>query len=338
MKKSDFQFDIPEELIAQYPRKRGKSKLFVLHRDSGKFEHKNFIDLIHYLNEGDCLVINDTKVIPARFYGFRESTGGKLEILLVERISEKRWKALISPGRKGKVGDVLVLEDKFKCRVEEIEEKTGERIVRFEDDKDLLNFGTVPLPPYIERKPRGDDSIRYQTIYAEKEGSIAAPTAGLHFDRKILKEFTRKGVNIASITLHVGPGTFRPVRGERIEEYEIESERFEVGGKSAEIINRTIENEGDIFAVGTTTVRVLETAVGESGKVAVKKGRTNLFIYPPYRFKVVDHLVTNFHLPGSTLIMLVSAFATKELILNAYNSAISKRYKFYSYGDAMIIL
>ncbi len=338
MKKSDFQFDLPEQFIAQYPRERGKSKLFVLHRRSGKFEHKTFRDIIEYLEEGDCLVINDTRVIPARFYGLRESTRGKLELLLVEKIGDKRWKALISPGRKAKVGNALILEDRFRCLVEGIDAETGERIVRFENDKNLLKFGSVPLPPYIERDPTGEDNTRYQTVYAAKEGSIAAPTAGLHFDQKTLFDFARKGVDIASITLHVGPGTFRPVRTERIEDHKMESERYELSKGAAEIINRAIERGKEIFAVGTTTVRVLEALADENGKVRVEKGRTALFIYPPYTFNVVDHMVTNFHLPGSTLIMLVSAFASREIILKAYNIAISKRYKFYSYGDAMLIL
>lgn len=338
MKRSDFQFDLPGELIAQYPRERGKSKLFVLHRRSGKFEHRTFRDIIQYLKEGDCLVINDTRVITARFRGFRESTEGKLELLLVEKISDKRWKVLVSPGKKGRVGDIIILEDKFRCRVEKIEDKTYERIVRFEDDKALLKFGSIPLPPYIKRRPTKEDNSRYQTIFATKEGSVAAPTAGLHFDKKTLKEFKRQGVDIVSITLHVGPGTFRPVKEERIEDHVMESERYRVGEKAAKTINKAINRGGKIITAGTTTLRVLETLVDENGKVKSGKGRTNLFIYPPYNFKVVNHLITNFHLPGSTLIMLVSAFATRKMILKAYKTAISRGYKFYSYGDAMMIL
>ena len=338
MKKSDFQFDLPSRLIAQYPRERGKSKLFILHRRTGKFEHKKFRDIIKYIKKGDCIVVNDTKVIPARFYGFRESTGGRLELLLIEKIKDKVWKVLISPGKKGKIGDVLILEDRIKCRVEGIIEKTGERIVIFEDDKDLLKFGNIPLPPYIKRSPTKDDYIRYQTVFAKKDGSIAAPTAGLHFDKKTLCYFTQKKVDIATVTLHIGPGTFRPVKKDNIENHKIESERYEVNEKSANIINKALNREGKIFAVGTTTVRVLETIVNENKSLSAKVGRTNLFIYPPYEFKIVDHLITNFHLPTSTLLMLVSAFAGRDLIIKAYENAILKDYKFYSYGDVMLIL
>jgi len=338
MKKSDFQFDLPSRLIAQYPGERGKSKLFILNRSSGKFEHKKFGDIIEHIKEGDCIVINDTKVIPARFYGFRESTGGKLELLLIEKIKDKIWKVLISPGKKGRIGDVLILEDKIRCRVLDIIEKTGERIVIFEDDKDLLRFGNVPLPPYIKRNPTKEDYIRYQTIFAEKDGSIAAPTAGLHFDKEILAYLSQKGVYIATITLHIGPGTFRPVKKDNIENHKIESERYEVNEKAANIINKALNRGGEVFAVGTTTVRVLETIADKDRSVSAKVGRTNLFIYPPYEFKIVDHLITNFHLPASTLLMLVSAFASRDLIIRAYETAISKGYKFYSYGDVMLIL
>jgi len=338
MKKSDFVFDLPKELIAQYPRDRGQSRLFVLYRKRRKFEHKSFKDIMQYVGKDDCLVINNSKVIPARFYGYRESSSGKLELLLIEKMDDKRWKVLIFPGRKGRVGDFLVLENKLRCRVLEIDEKTGERIVEFEDDKNLLEFGSVPLPPYIKRRPKREDKNRYQTIYAEKDGSVAAPTAGLHFDEETLKQFKGKGVEIAKVTLHVGPGTFRPVREEEIEKHEMESERYEISEEAAESINRSIARGGDIFAVGTTTVRVLETVADKEGRVREKKGRTDLFIYPPYKFKVVNHLITNFHLPGSTLIMLVSAFADKEIIFKAYRLAITRRYNFYSYGDAMLIL
>jgi S-adenosylmethionine:tRNA ribosyltransferase-isomerase len=338
MKKSDFQFDLPSRLIAQYPKERGESKLFILHRSSGKFEHKKFRDIIKYVKKGDCVVINDTKVIPARFYGFRESTGGKLELLLIEKIKDKVWKVLISPGKKAKVGDVLILEDKIRCKVDRIDEKTGERIVIFEDDKDLLKFGSVPLPPYIKRSPTEEDYIRYQTVFAEKDGSVAAPTAGLHFDKKILDYLGKKGIFIATVTLHIGSGTFRPVKKDNIENHKIESERYEVNEKASNIINKTLNRGGKIFAVGTTTVRVLETIADKKKGISAKAGRTNLFIYPPYEFKIVDHLITNFHLPASTLLMLVSAFAGRDLIIKAYETAVSKEYEFYSYGDVMLIL
>lgn len=338
MKKSDFFFELPDELIAQYPAERGESKLLILHRDSGEIEHKKFRKIIDYIKEGDCVVINDTKVIPARFYGYRESTNGKMEILLIEGIGDRRWKVLVSPGKKGRVGDVLVLENKFRCIVESIEEKTGERIVRFEDEEKLFEYGSVPLPPYISREATEIDKVRYQTIYAKREGAVAAPTAGLHFDQEILERLTNKGVKMATITLHVGPGTFRPVLVEDVNDHQMESERYEVKEVSSRIINETIENGGKIFAVGTTTVRVLETVARQENRIKSKKGRTNLFIYPPFKFKIVDHLITNFHLPGSTLIMLVSAFASGDRILHTYNIAIEKGYRFYSYGDAMLIL
>ncbi|MEA1913269.1 MAG: tRNA preQ1(34) S-adenosylmethionine ribosyltransferase-isomerase QueA [candidate division WOR-3 bacterium] len=338
MKKSDFLFDLPKELIAQFPRERGRSKLFVLHRDSRKFEHRNFPDLIDYINPGDCLVVNNSKVIPARFYGYRESTGGKVEILLVEKISMGRWKTIVSPGKKARIGDVLIVEDKFKTYVEEIDKNTGERILRFEEENNLLSYGSVPLPPYIERLPVNLDKKRYQTIYAEKDGSVAAPTAGLHFNKEALSKFKEKGVFIVGITLHVGPGTFRPVRVENLEEHNMESERFEVTEEVASSINRVIEEGGEIFAVGTTTVRALETVALPSGRIIPKKGRTNLFIHPSFKFKITNHLLTNFHLPGSTLIMLASAFASRDLILKSYEEAILKGYRFYSYGDAMLIL
>lgn len=339
MKKIDFLFNLPQELIAQYPGEKGESRLLVLHRDSRQIKHKRFPDFAKYLKPGDCLVLNNSKVIPARLKGFRISTGGKVEILLVEKKSEKVWRALVFPGKKAKVSDVIVIDDKIKCTVEEIDNTTGERILRFQDsDDNPLRYGTVPLPPYIKRPAEDIDKKGYQTVYAEKDGSVAAPTAGLHFTNNVLNKLRNKGIEIAEITLHVGPGTFRPVRKENIEDHEMESERFKITEKAASIINRTKRNNGDVFAVGTTTVRALETAAEKEGKIREKKGRTALFIYPPYKFKIVDHLLTNFHMPGSTLIMLVSAFASRKTILNSYREAIKKEYRFYSYGDAMLIL
>ena len=339
MKKSDFLFDLPRELIAQYPREKGKSRLMVLKRDSGKIEHKSFLDIIDYINSEDCLVLNNSKVIPARINAFKASSGAKVEIFLVEKKSDDLWKAMVFPGKRARVGEVIALDDKVKCTVKSIDRDTGERILKFDRiDGNILDYGKTPLPPYIDRAPEDIDIKGYQTIYAKKEGSVAAPTAGLHFNKKILKNLERKCGNIAEITLHVGPGTFRPVRTEKIEEHKMESEFFTITGETASIINKTKKNGGKVFAVGTTTARVLESAAIKNGELTEKEGRTELFIYPPYEFKIVDHLLTNFHLPGSTLIMLVSALASREIILESYREAIKEKYRFYSYGDAMLIL
>jgi S-adenosylmethionine:tRNA ribosyltransferase-isomerase len=339
MKKSDFLFELPTELIAQYPKQKGKSRLMVVNRDSGKIEHKNFSDIADYLKADDCIVINNSRVIPARLKGFKISTGGEVEILLVEKKSDNLWKAMAFPGKRAKISDVISINDNIRCTVKEINKATGERTLQFEGTADdLLNYGTVPLPPYITRPPEDIDIDGYQTIYAEKDGSVAAPTAGLHFDKNILDMLENKGVKIAEVTLHVGPGTFRPVRTENIEEHKMESESFIITEKMATIINNTKKTGGSVFAVGTTTVRVLETAATEKGKLIEKEGRTDLFLYPPYEFKIVDHLLTNFHIPGSTLIMLVAAFASREMILKCYKEAIKEKYMFYSYGDAMLIL
>jgi len=339
MKLSDFLFDLPRELIAQYPRKKGESRLMVLYRDSGKIEHKNFSDIVDYLKVKDCLALNNSRVIPARLNGFKVSTGGKVEILLVEKKSDNLWKAMVFPGKKARVSDVIAINDKIKCTVKDIDGNTGERVLEFVGtDTDLLSYGTTPLPPYITRPPEEIDIKGYQTIYAEKDGSVAAPTAGLHFNKNILDKLKNKCGTITEVTLHVGPGTFRPVRTENIEEHKMESESYTITKETASIISQTKKNGGKVFAVGTTTVRVLETAAIEKGKLSKKEGRTDIFIYPPYEFKIVDHLLTNFHLPGSTLIMLVSAFASREMILSSYEEAIKEKYTFYSYGDAMLIL
>jgi len=339
MKKSDFLFDLPRELIAQYPRKKGESRLMVLHRDSGKIEHKSFFDIVDYLKVKDCLALNNSRVIPARLNGFKVSTGGKVEILLVEKKSDNLWKALVFPGKRTKVSDVIAINDKVKCTVKSLDKSTGERILKFEGiNENLLNYGTTPLPPYITRPPEEIDIKGYQTIYAEKDGSVAAPTAGLHFNKNILDKLRNKCGTITEVTLHVGPGTFRPVRAENIEEHKMESESYTITKETASIINKTKKNGGNIFAVGTTTVRVLETAATGKDKISEKEGRTDIFIYPPYEFKIVDHLLTNFHIPGSTLIMLVAAFASREMILSCYKEAIKEKYTFYSYGDAMLIL
>jgi S-adenosylmethionine:tRNA ribosyltransferase-isomerase len=339
MKTSDFLFDLPRELIAQFPREKGTSRLMVLHRHSGKIEHKRFSDILDYITPKDCLVLNNSKVIPARINAFKVSTGSKVEILLVEKKSDNLWKALVFPGKRARVADLIAIDDKVKCTVLSIDRDTGERILKFKGTNgNLLDYGITPLPPYITRAPEDIDINGYQTIYAKKDGSVAAPTAGLHFNKKILNELERKCDKIAEITLHVGPGTFRPVRSENIEEHKMESEYFTITGDTASIINKTKKNGGSVFVVGTTTVRALESVAVKKGKLSKKEGRTDIFIYPPYDFKIVDHLLTNFHLPGSTLIMLVSAFASREIILDSYREAIKEKYKFYSYGDAMLIL
>jgi len=339
MKKSDFLYDLPPELIAQYPKEKGESRLMILHRNTGKIEHKDFRDIIDYIKPEDCLAVNNSKVIPARLKGFKASTGGKVELLLVEKKSDNIWKSLAFPGKRARISDVIIIDDNVKCEVENIDSETGERILRFEvTNGNLLNYGKTPLPPYINRPAEDVDIKGYQTIYAKKDGSVAAPTAGLHFNKKILDELKNKCGKIAEVTLHVGPGTFRPVRTEDIENHKMESEFFTITKETASIINHTKEDGGGVFAVGTTTVRAIESAAIEKGKIREKKVRTDIFIYPPYEFKIVDHLLTNFHLPGSTLIMLVSAFASREMILDCYREAIKEKYMFYSYGDAMLIL
>jgi S-adenosylmethionine:tRNA ribosyltransferase-isomerase len=321
MKKSDFSFDLPRELIAQYPREKGTSRLMVLHRNSGKIEHKRFYDILDYITPKDCLVLNNSKVIPARINAFKASTGSKVEILLVEKKSENLWKALVFPGKRARVGEIIALDDKVKCNVLSTDRDTGERILKFEGiNENLLDYGETPLPPYIERKPEDIDINGYQTIYAKKDGSVAAPTAGLHFNEDILNKLDKKCANIVEITLHVGPGTFRPVRTENIEEHKMESEFFTIARNTASIINRTKKDGGSVFVAGTTTVRALESAAAGKGKISKKEGRTDIFIYPPYEF------------------MLVSALASREMILESYAEAIKEKYMFYSYGDAMLIL
>jgi S-adenosylmethionine:tRNA ribosyltransferase-isomerase len=339
MKKSDFLYELPSELIAQYPRKKGESRLMVLHRDTGEIEHKDFCDFVNYVKPEDCIVVNNSKVIPARLKGIKADGGGEVEVLLVEKKSDSVWKTMVSPGRKVRISDEILIGDNVRCKVEDIDLQTGERILSFEvKNGNLLNSGVTPLPPYINRPPEDVDIKGYQTIYAKKDGSVAAPTAGLHFSEKILHDLRNKCGEIAEITLHVGPGTFRPVRTEKIERHKMESEFFIINEEAASIINETKENSGDVFAVGTTTVRALESAANRKGKVEEEKVRTDIFIYPPYEFEIVDHLLTNFHLPGSTLIMLVSAFASRDMIIKCYREAIKEKYMFYSYGDAMLIL
>ncbi|MEG1002918.1 MAG: tRNA preQ1(34) S-adenosylmethionine ribosyltransferase-isomerase QueA [Clostridium sp.] len=340
MKVSDFDFYLPEELIAQHPlEKRDSSRLMVLDKKTGEIEHKIFKDIINYLNEGDTLVLNNTRVMPARLIGEKEETGGKIEFLLLKRLEGDKWECLAKPGKTAKPGRRFSFgEGKLKCEVKEVLE-TGNRVIEFEYDgifeEVLDSLGEMPLPPYIHE--RLEDSERYQTVYSKEKGSAAAPTAGLHFTEELLNDIKAKGVNIAYVTLHVGLGTFRPVKAETIDEHVMHSEFYQVSEETANIINKTKENGGKIISVGTTSTRTLETISDENGRVKECSGWTNIFIYPGYKFKIVDNLITNFHLPESTLIMLVSTLAGKEHVLNAYNEAVKEKYRFFSFGDAMFI-
>ena len=338
----DFDYDLPEELIAQDPLSdRSSSRLMVLNKNTGKLEHKIFRDIIDYLNPGDCLVLNDTKVIPARLYGEKVGTGAGIEVLLLKRKEDLKdtWEVLVKPGKKAKVGARISFGDgKLVAEVKDIVDD-GNRIIQFEYDgifEEILDeLGQMPLPPYITHKL--EDKDRYQTVYATHKGSAAAPTAGLHFTKELLEAIKQKGVKIAKVTLHVGLGTFRPVKVENIQEHHMHSEFYMVSEEAANTINETRKNGGRIICVGTTSTRTLESVADEDGNVPAKTGWTDIFIYPGYKFKTVDCLITNFHLPESTLVMLVSALAGRENILNAYKEAVKEKYRFFSFGDAMFI-
>ena len=338
MKLSDFMYDLPEERIAQTPvEPRDHSRLLVVHRDTGEIEHRHFYDVIDYLNPGDCLVINETKVIPARLYGERP-TGGACEVLLLKQVGPKRWETLVRPGKKLKPGaEVIFGGGRLRGRVLESTDAGG-RIVEFECEGTfeaaLDALGEMPLPPYIHEKLQDRD--RYQTVYAKQDGSAAAPTAGLHFTPELMARIREKGIDIVPVLLHVGLGTFRPVKAENIEDHEMHTEYFEVTEDAAERINAARARGGRVVAVGTTSVRTLESAAA-GGRVQAMRGDTNIFIRPGYRFQMVDALITNFHLPGSTLVMLVSAFYDRERILDAYRLAVRENYRFFSFGDAMLI-
>lgn len=343
LKKSDFYYDLPEELIAQTPLEpRDSSRLLVLGRNSGSIEHRIFSDLPEFLREGDVLVINDSKVIPARLIGTKVDSGIEVEVLLLRRMELDKWEVLVRPGRRMKVGaEVSFGDGTLKCRVTDVIDD-GNRIVEFSypEERELMSLidevGNMPLPPYIKEKLR--DKNRYQTIYAKYDGSAAAPTAGLHFTEKTFEDLKKKGVRIAPVMLHVGLGTFRPVKEENIRDHIMHTEFFSVSEESARIINECRANGGRVIAVGTTSCRTLESASDEQGIVKAMTDDTGIFIYPGYRFKAVDGLITNFHLPESTLMMLVSAFSTRDIIMKAYREAIEKKYRFFSFGDAMLIL
>ena len=340
MKVSDFDFYLPEELIAQHPlEKRDESRLMVLDKKTGEIEHKRFYDIIDYLNKGDTLVLNNTRVMPARLIGEKENTGGKIEFLLLKRVEGDKWECLAKPGKSAREGRRFTFGNGIlKAQVIEVLEN-GNRIVEFYYDgifeQVLDSLGEMPLPPYIHEKL--EDKERYQTVYSKEKGSAAAPTAGLHFTKELLKKIEDKGVNIVYLTLHVGLGTFRPVKVENIENHNMHSEFYMLSKESAEIINQTKKRGNRVISVGTTSTRTLETIGDENGMVKEQSGWTNIFIYPGYKFKVVDNLITNFHLPESTLIMLVSTLAGKENVMNAYNIAVKEKYRFFSFGDAMFI-
>lgn len=345
MKVDEFDYHLPAELIAQYPPpRREDSRLLVLDRSTGEIEHKFFPAVRDYLRPGDVLVLNKTKVFPARLYGKRVDTGGRIEVVLLREKEPLVWEALVRPGRRAREG-LMILFGNGELQAEVMERTdSGGRNLRFVTGCDesfwdlIFRLGEVPLPPYIKRRAGGLDRERYQTVYAEKVGSVAAPTAGLHFTEELLSELQQKGVKVAFVLLHVGLGTFRPVRVENVEEHTMHEEFWRVEAEAARIINKARAEGGRIVAVGTTSVRVLESAAAEDGSVMPGDGWTRLFIYPGYRFKAVDCLITNFHLPRSTLLMLVCAFAGRELVLRAYNEAVARRYRFFSYGDAMLIL
>lgn len=341
MKTSDFYYDLPQELIAQDPLEdRSSSRLLHLSMKDGSIEHRHFTDILDYLKEGDCLVINDTRVIPARLYGHKEGTGALIEILLLKRKKDDIWECLVKPGKKARPGAKITFGNGILTGeiIDIVEE--GNRLIQFHYEgifEEILDqLGEMPLPPYITHKLQ--DKNRYQTVYAKHDGSAAAPTAGLHFTEELLKKVQEKGVNIAHVTLHVGLGTFRPVKVDDVEQHHMHSEFYMVEEDQAELINRTKKQGGRVIAVGTTSCRTLESASDEDGVIHAGSGWTEIFIYPGYCFKMIDGLITNFHLPESTLMMLVSALAGKERIMVAYEEAVQEKYRFFSFGDAMIIL
>lgn len=340
MTTKDFYYDLPQELIAQHPLDdRAASRLLTLNRNTGELNHRHFRDIKDYLNPGDCLVMNNTRVIPARLYGVKEDTGGKIEFLLLKRIDLNTWNVILKPGKRARRGARFVFGGGL-LRAEIIDVlPDGNRIVRFEYsgvwEEILDTLGEMPLPPYIKEKLA--DKERYQTVYSKIEGSAAAPTAGLHFTNELINEIRDMGVNTAYLTLHVGLGTFRPVSVENVEEHVMHTEHFEVTEEAADTINKTRAGGGRIIAIGTTSVRTLEAVASPDGTMHAAMGDTNIFIYPGYKFKAVDAIITNFHLPESTLLMLVSAFAGKDKIMSAYRQAVAEKYRFFSFGDAMFL-
>ncbi len=347
MKIDEFDYNLPEELIAQHPtEQRDICRLLVMDREKGSVEHKHFYDVIDYLHEGDCLVMNNSKVLPARLFGTKENTGAKVEFLLIKRLEGDRWETMVRPGKRLKPGDIVAFSDDFKAEIIDYG-PDGTRVVDFKYEgvfmERLEELGKMPLPPYIDRESTLDDKDMYQTVYCKNEGSVAAPTAGLHFTEELLERIKEKGIKLAYVTLHVGIGTFRPVKCENVEDHHMHFEEYFIDEENAKIINDTILEGGRIVSVGTTSTRTLESAAvldEESGKYLVPAGSdsTGIFIYPGYEFKVVDALITNFHLPKSTLLMLISALYDREKVLEAYEIAVKEKYRFFSYGDACIII
>lgn len=341
MKTSDFYYDLPQEQIAQTPiEPRDHSRLMVLHRENDEIEHRRFDDILDYLNEGDCLIVNDSRVIPARIYGVKEDTGAKIEFLLLKQLSGDRWETLVKPGKKAKIGAKFIFGDGLlKAEVVDIVDD-GNRIVELQSEENIYTtldkIGQMPLPPYITAKL--EDQERYQTVYSHELGSAAAPTAGLHFTNELLDRIRAKGVNIGYVTLHVGLGTFRPVKVDDVTKHKMHSEHYEIPAKTAELIRQTKANGKRVIAVGTTSCRTLESVAAEYGEIKACDGFTDIFIYPGFAFKVLDGLITNFHLPESTLIMLVSAFYGYDKTMKAYDVAVRENYRFFSFGDAMAIL
>lgn len=341
MKTSDFYYDLPEELIAQTPLEpRDSSRLMVLHKKTGEIEHRHFYDILDYLNEGDCLIMNDSRVLPARIYGVNDETNANVEFLLLNCIEGKKWEALAKPGKRAKIGTSFSFGDGLMhCKVIDILDD-GNRILEFECEgnfyENLDKLGQMPLPPYIHEKLK--DKERYQTVYSREIGSAAAPTAGLHFTKELMKKAQEKGVKIGFVTLHVGLGTFRPVKVDDVTKHKMHSEHYDMSEETAALINETHRNGGRVFCVGTTSCRTVESVAKREGEIKASDGMTDIFIYPGFEFKAMDCLITNFHLPESTLIMLVSAFAGYDNIMNAYNTAVAEKYRFFSFGDAMLIV
>lgn len=339
---SDFKYALPDKLIAQEPlAKRDQSRMLVVDRDSKSIRDEEFTGIVDYLKAGDCVVVNETRVFPARLKGYKEKTEAEIEVFLLRRLTEELWEVLVKPARKVRTGNTITIGDVITCEV--IDNTTsGGRVVRFIYDGDFSalveKFGQPPLPPYIRREPRPEDRERYQTVFAKVSGSVAAPTAGMHFTPAMIEKVKAKGVDVVPICLHVGLGTFRPVQVEDLSRHRMDSEFYEINLQAVTDINKAIERGGRIIAIGTSVTRTLETVANFNGGVKTSRGWTDKFIYPPYHFKVVDRLLTNFHLPGSTLLMLVCAFADQELIMKAYRHAIREKYRFYSYGDAMLII
>lgn len=340
MKTSDFYYDLPEELIAQTPiEPRDASRMLVMDKKTGAVQHKHFYDIIDYLQKGDCLILNDSRVLPARIFGTKENTGAHLEFLLLRHIKNKQWEALAKPGKKAKIGTKFTFGNIMTGTVVNITEE-GNRIIDFACENNfyeaLEQLGQMPLPPYIHEKLSNKE--RYQTVYSRELGSAAAPTAGLHFTEELLTKIRKKNIKIGFVTLHVGLGTFRPVKVDDVSKHHMHSEHYELPQKTADLINETKKNGGRVISVGTTSCRTLESVFQKEGCIKASEGWTDIFIYPGFEFKVLDGLITNFHLPESTLIMLVSAFAGYDHIMNAYHTAVQEKYRFFSFGDAMCIL